>query len=95
MRQVTNATADLQALLSQKSHNAAVADLRRAVALASLEEKPTIQAVLDKALDALPEKDSTEPASGLPSSQMPTSVEEPGSPSEDRSVDGEIEVSLT
>ena len=81
-----------QAYLSQKAYKAAVSDLRKAVNLASVEEKPTIQAILDKAQSALPASERSKPVIEMPTSQMPTSVEEPGSPSEKESADGEIEV---
>lgn len=69
-----------------------MSDLRKAVNLASVEEKPTIQAILDKAQSALPASERSKPVIETPTSQMPTSVEEPGSPSENESADGEIEV---
>lgn len=92
----------VQAYLAQKSYKAAIADLRKAVELASSEEKGMIQAILDKAHNAAPEEaaQKVEPAKAT-APQMPTAVEEPAevenpaSPSRAESADGDIEASLT
>ena len=84
----------LQAYLAQEKYRAAVGDLQKSVALASVDEKGTIQAVLDKALANDPSGKPVRSEEAAPAPPMPTEVEEPASPTGPKSMDGDIEVCL-